>query len=191
MDRDKESRTRENGLHLWYLVRFDASQSLEEVAGRLSRLGELSKVQYNGTLKKYSAKSYAAEPALVPGAPERAGLPFNADPGLSRQWHYMNSGSNSLNESRAMKYAADNGAVILQCSWGYTSALADPTMYSSIGPRTDEAYLEGASLQAEAFDYFIYNAGSKDGIIDGGLVIFASGNEYAAMPSYPGAFSLR
>ena len=50
---------------------------------------------------------------------------------------------------------------------------------------------EGADRQAEAFDYFIYNAGSKDGVIDGGLVIFASGNEYAAMPSYPGAFSQR
>lgn len=27
-------------------------------------------------------------------------------------------------EARAIKYAADNGAVILQCSWGYNSSLA-------------------------------------------------------------------
>lgn len=28
-------------------------------------------------------------------------------------------------EARAIKYAADNGAVILQCSWGYNSSLAN------------------------------------------------------------------
>ena len=47
---------------------------------------------------------------------------------------------------------------------------------------------EGADRQAEAFDYFIYNAGPKDGVIDGGLVIFASGNEYAPMSAYPAAY---
>ena len=31
-----------------------------------------------------------------------------------------------LEEVRAIKYAADNGAVILQCSWGYISGAANP-----------------------------------------------------------------
>ena len=31
-----------------------------------------------------------------------------------------------LEEVRAIKYAADNGAVILQCSWGYISGTASP-----------------------------------------------------------------
>ena len=38
-------------------------------------------------------------------------------------------------------------------------------------------------------DYFINNAGSPNGVIDGGLAIFASGNEYAAMPAFPAAYS--
>ena len=37
-------------------------------------------------------------------------------------------------------------------------------------------------------DYFIHNAGSPNGTIEGGLIIFASGNEYAAAAGYPGAY---
>lgn len=45
------------------------------------------------------------------------------------------------------------------------------------------------SAGKEALDYFINNAGSPNGVIDGGLAIFAAGNEYAAVPGYPGAYS--
>ena len=41
----------------------------------------------------------------------------------------------------------------------------------------------------EALDYFIQNAGSPNGVIKGGLAVFAAGNEYAAIPSFPGAYS--
>lgn len=91
------------------------------------------------------------------------------------------------NEARAIKYAADNGAVILQCSWGYNSSLADPAT-TPPGPATDEQWIKAASVEKEAFDYFIHNAGSPIGVIDGGLVIFASGNEYAGAAGYPGAY---
>ena len=44
-------------------------------------------------------------------------------------------------------------------------------------------------LEKEALDYFINCAGSPNGVIDGGLAIFASGNEYAAQSSFPAAYS--
>lgn len=100
------------------------------------------------------------------------------------------SGNNSVSlngEAKAIKYAADNGAVILQCSWGYNSALADAAT-SMRGFATDEEWAQNCPLEKEAMDYFIHNAGSPNGTIEGGLIIFASGNEYAAAAGYPGAY---
>lgn len=64
----------------------------------------------------------------------------------------------------AIKYAADNGAVICQNSWGY------PTLTTI--PASDRA----------AIDYFVTYAGldengQQEGPMRGGLVIFAAGNE--------------
>ena len=92
-------------------------------------------------------------------------------------------------EARAIKYAADNGAVILQCSWGYNSSLASIIEGYTPGPGSEEERESLYPLEKEALDYFINNAGSPNGVIDGGLVIFASGNEYAGMPAFPGAYS--
>ncbi len=92
-------------------------------------------------------------------------------------------------EARAIKYAADNGAVILQCSWGYNSFLASIIEGYTPGPGSEEEWESLYPLEKEALDYFINNAGSPNGVIDGGLVIFASGNEYAGMPAFPGAYS--
>ena len=47
-----------------------------------------------------------------------------------------------VNEARAIKYAADNGAVILQCSWGYNSAYANPQLGYMPGPASDEEWAE-------------------------------------------------
>ena len=92
-----------------------------------------------------------------------------------------------LEEVRAIKYAADNGAVILQCSWGYISDAANPYEWT---PQfsTDEEWEYYNVLEKKALDYFIHNAGSPDGVIEGGLAIFAGGNESAAAASYPGAY---
>lgn len=92
-------------------------------------------------------------------------------------------------EARAIKYAADNGAVILQCSWGYNSSQASIIEGYTPGPGSEEEWESLYPLEKEALDYFINNAGSPNGVIDGGLVIFASGNEYAGMPAFPGAYS--
>ena len=92
-------------------------------------------------------------------------------------------------EARAIKYAADNGAVILQCSWGYNSALANIMMGYTPGPGSEEEWAGLYPLEKEAIDYFIHNAGSPNGVIEGGIAIFASGNEYSAMPAFPSAYS--
>lgn len=96
-------------------------------------------------------------------------------------------GANQYNEARGIKYAADNGAVILQCSWGYNSSLADPST-SMRGFATDEEWGNNCPVEKEALEYFIHNAGSPNGVIEGGLAIFAAGNEYAAAAGYPGAY---
>lgn len=92
-------------------------------------------------------------------------------------------------EAKAIKYAADNGAVILQCSWGYNSAEANEIEGYVPGPATEKEWANLYPLEKDALDYFIQNAGSPNGVIDGGIAVFAAGNEYAGVPAYPGAYS--
>jgi subtilisin family serine protease len=75
----------------------------------------------------------------------------------------------------AFIYAADNGAVIAQNSWGYTS----PGVF-------EQSVLD-------AIDYFIANAGRNEngdvvGPLDGGIVIFAAGNDNSSADHYPGFY---
>lgn len=101
------------------------------------------------------------------------------------------SGDNGVTvyqEAKAIKYAADNGAVVLQCSWGLNSGLANPLTYVP-GYTSEEEFVKGSPLEREVLDYFIHNAGSPNGVIEGGIAVFAGGNEYAAMAGYPGAYS--
>ena len=92
-------------------------------------------------------------------------------------------------EAKAIKYAADNGAVILQCSWGYNSSESSIVDGYTPGPATEKEWAETYPLEKEALDYFIHNAGSPNGVIDGGIPVFAAGNEYAGNPAFPGAYS--
>ncbi len=87
--------------------------------------------------------------------------------------------------AKAIQYAADNGASILQCSWGYSSAHADVPAYEK-GPSNDNEFAEGHSAEKAAIDYFIENAESD--VMKGGLAIFATGNEGASLPSYPAGY---
>ena len=91
------------------------------------------------------------------------------------------------NVVRAMKYAADNGAVVLQCSWGYVSGAANQYEWGEAGFASEEAWIAGSPIEKEALDYFIHNAGSPNGVVEGGVAVFAAGNEYAPMAGYPGA----
>ena len=87
--------------------------------------------------------------------------------------------------ARAMQYAADNGVHIMQNSWGYASGEAD----NRPGPSNDKSYKYQLKAEANAIDYFIENGGGDDNSpIDGGVVIFASGNDSASLPGYPGAY---
>lgn len=106
---------------------------------------------------------------------------------MSLQIFAGNSGSTFLQEAKAIKYAADNGAVILQCSWGYNSGRANINNYTP-GYLSDDEWSESCVLEKEAMEYFLHNAGDPNGVIEGGLIIFAAGNEYAPMAAYPGAY---
>ena len=92
-----------------------------------------------------------------------------------------------LDEVRAIKYAADNGAVILQCSWGYISGAANPYDWGAQFA-DDEEWIMYNPLEKQALDYFITTAGSPSGVIDGGIAVFAGGNEAAPAASYPAAY---
>ncbi len=95
--------------------------------------------------------------------------------------------SNSYNSIRAIKYAADNGATVLQCSWGYASGMANIYDWGSQGFTSEEMWEEYCPLEKEVLDYFVHNAGSPNGPVEGGIAIFASGNESAPMAGFPGA----
>lgn len=342
VDENTEARTREAGLHLWYMVKFNKGTDLKAAAERLKQLGEISKVQTNGRIKRAyntdSKRIYLSDKALQQKSTRTAAAEGEPnDPGFASQWHYRNlgegnydfenlnnnhvgakagcdvnaleawktctgdpsiivaildegvmythpdlaanmwcnpgesvqgaqtdgdgngyegdlhgynfvtesgditwtdandtghgthvagtiaavnnngrgvcgvaggdgtpnsgvkimscqvfSGQNSVTlagEARAIKYAADNGAVILQCSWGYNSSESSIINGYTPGPATEKEWAETYPLEKEALDYFINNAGSPNGVIDGGIPVFAAGNEYAGNPAFPGAYS--
>lgn len=91
--------------------------------------------------------------------------------------------ANSNATADAIKYAADNGAVICQNSWGYAAGALSYDQWSSADRATKEA-----------IDYFIRYAGmspdgeTQTGPMAGGVVIFAAGNEYSRLASYPAAY---
>ncbi len=88
----------------------------------------------------------------------------------------FNGGKGGLNSSaRAFEYAADNGASIAQCSWGYTAG-----DFSS-----DRSFANSEKAEYAAINYFIKKSNCT--ALDGGLVIFASGNDGKPTSGYPAA----
>ena len=79
--------------------------------------------------------------------------------------------------ARGFHYAADNGAVLINNSWGY-----EPDAYIS-----DNEFVKYDSVLKEAIDYFQSNA-RLEGVMEGGVAIFAAGNETYTQPCYPGAY---
>ena len=98
-----------------------------------------------------------------------------------------NTSTGLLNVVRAMKYAADNGAVVLQCSWGYVSGAVHEYEWGPAGYSSEEEWIAASPIEQEALCYFINNAGSPNGVIEGGIAVFAAGNECAPMAGFPGA----
>ena len=87
---------------------------------------------------------------------------------------FVSTSANAGSYPDAYAYAADNGAVISQNSWGYTSGVAMPQDVS------------------DALDYFIANAGvdengNQTGPMKGGLLVFAAGNEGTPSARMPAA----
>lgn len=82
--------------------------------------------------------------------------------------------------AEAIKYAADNGACIIQCSWGNQS--------NSI--TSDDAFA-AVNVEAAAIQYFINGGENERGncsaMPDGNIAIFAAGNDSWDRASYPGA----
>ena len=96
---------------------------------------------------------------------------------MSIQIFEGNDGCYSHQIAQGIKYAADNGAVIINNSWGY-----DPGVYYG-----DNEYESWDSVLQEAFGYFKTNA-RLEGAMEGGLVVFAAGNETYPEASYPSAY---
>lgn len=87
---------------------------------------------------------------------------------------YGDRSASSNRIALAIKYGADNGAVISQNSWGNKNASQTPQVIR------------------DAIAYFIENAGMDEngiqvGPMKGGLVIFAAGNEETSTRRYPAA----
>ncbi len=78
----------------------------------------------------------------------------------------------------AAEYAADNGACILQCSWG-----VDPGVLPN-----DNAFVTGSyEVEYLGFKYFMETQ-NCDALM-GGLICFAAGNEAKSVAGYPGAYN--
>jgi hypothetical protein len=75
----------------------------------------------------------------------------------------------------------------MQCSWGYVSGAVHEYEWGEAGFASEEEWIAGSPIEKEALDYFINNAGSPNGVIEGGIAIFAAGNENAPMAGFPGA----
>ncbi len=93
------------------------------------------------------------------------------------------NGSSDVATARAFTWAADNGAVISQNSWGYS---ADENQDGKVTPAELANYksLTIPSYLKDAIDYFVKYAGCDkygnqrpDSPMKGGLVFFAAGNE--------------
>lgn len=89
-------------------------------------------------------------------------------------------GSSSI-VAKAIKYAADMGASIISCSFGYTGGTF----------KSDLAYKNGNggnnTLEYDAIHYF--EATKNNDVLDGGIAIFASGNDGDPYATYPGALN--
>ena len=79
--------------------------------------------------------------------------------------------------ANAIKYAADMGASIISCSFGYKGG----TFLS------DKEYKNHAGMEANAIAYF--EATKNNDVLDGGIAIFAAGNDGDPYATYPGALN--
>lgn len=96
---------------------------------------------------------------------------------MSVQIFQENTGVANERIAAGIEYAADMGAAILQCSWG------QPVMWISDGGYEANA----GSIYITAIKYFVECSDNE--VMDGGVAIFAAGNESLMYACYPGAYN--
>lgn len=80
--------------------------------------------------------------------------------------------------AKAVEYAADMGACILQNSWGFEAGQIS----------NDSQFANGTTgVELEAFHYFMETQNSP--ALEGGIIIFAAGNDGKAVAGYPAAYN--
>ena len=90
------------------------------------------------------------------------------------------SGKNSASVAqvaKAIKYAADKGASLISCSFGYPAGTFT----------SDGAYKSHGGAEYQAMQYF--KAKKNNNAVDGGIIIFSAGNDTQPYAGYPGALA--
>mgnify|MGYP003292896446 CR=1 FL=1 len=127
VDPRSEQKARQEGLHLWYVVNFSEDYPVEKVAADLAKLGEVSRVEFNRTLKRASEKK--AMPLTmekVRQLTKSAATPSFNDPLLSYQWHLVNNGD--LGATKFIK-GAD---VQVEKAWSELGCTGDPSIIVAV-----------------------------------------------------------
>ncbi len=88
-----------------------------------------------------------------------------------------NSGGSSAVVAKAIKYAADMGASIISCSFGYQGGAFI----------SDGSFKKVRTIEYDAIKYF--EASCNNSVLDGNIAIFASGNDGDPYATYPGALN--
>ena len=121
VDSRREDKAREAGLHLWYVVRFSDEHSVESVAEKLSKLGEVSRIEYNRQLKRASDwKTIPLTNELVREMTSTRAV--SQDPLYNLQWYLNNDGSlqNTLDRPEAVKFV-DGADINAEQAWKHYS----------------------------------------------------------------------
>ena len=95
---------------------------------------------------------------------------------MSCQIFSDNAGGRVAETVNAIKYAADMGASVISCSFGYTSAF----------PSDDDYIKRVGSAEIDAIHYF--EACNNNDVLNGNIAIFAAGNDAHDYAHYPGAY---
>lgn len=114
VDEKNEARTREAGLHRWYIVHFDSKQQLDRAARSLADIAEIEKIEFN---TKHKMPEVQIAGAVKPVAEAtRLSVPKFNDPLASTQWDFNNTGDITLN-----KNAVAGMDINLHEAWKYTT----------------------------------------------------------------------
>ena len=85
-------------------------------------------------------------------------------------------GGTTTISAKAIKYAADNGASVISCSFGVSMSFT-----------SDNSYISATgSMEIDALHYF--EASKNNPVLNGNIAVFAAGNEAHNYAHYPGAF---